>query len=122
MMIAFTLEGIAILLLRQFGQSPAAFVLLTGLVFFAYGRDLQLVPGDLRRHIRPAIRVGERWIAVCRQGCCVAACSVEQHRRSVGKRLEHGFFYRGNDEFCGGTASGLRSPTVARRRAARVVE
>jgi MFS transporter, OFA family, oxalate/formate antiporter len=44
MMIAFTLEGIAILLLRQFGQSPAAFVLLTGLVFFAYGQIYSLFP------------------------------------------------------------------------------
>jgi MFS transporter, OFA family, oxalate/formate antiporter len=44
MMIAFTLEGIAILLLRQFGQNPAAFVLLTGLVFFAYGQIYSLFP------------------------------------------------------------------------------
>ncbi|HEX8941764.1 MAG TPA: oxalate/formate MFS antiporter [Gemmatimonadaceae bacterium] len=44
MMIAFSLEGIAILLLRQFGQNPAAFVLLTGLVFFAYGQIYSLFP------------------------------------------------------------------------------
>jgi OFA family oxalate/formate antiporter-like MFS transporter len=44
MMIAFTLEGAAILLLRQFGHYPAAFVLLTGLVFFAYGEIYSLFP------------------------------------------------------------------------------
>jgi len=44
MMIAFVLEGIAILLLREFGQDPVAFVLLTGLVFFAYGQIYSLFP------------------------------------------------------------------------------
>ncbi len=44
MMIAFTLEGIAILLLSQFGQNPMWFVLLTGLVFFAYGEIYSLFP------------------------------------------------------------------------------
>jgi OFA family oxalate/formate antiporter-like MFS transporter len=44
MMIAFTLEGIAILLLRQFGSNPMGFVLLTGLVFFAYGEIYSLFP------------------------------------------------------------------------------
>ena len=44
MMIAFTLEGIAILLLRQFGGNPMGFVLLTGLVFFAYGEIYSLFP------------------------------------------------------------------------------
>jgi OFA family oxalate/formate antiporter-like MFS transporter len=44
MMIAFTIEGIAILLLSQFGQNPMWFVLLTGLVFFAYGEIYSLFP------------------------------------------------------------------------------
>src|SRR6185295_6285005 len=44
MMIAFTLEGIAILLLSQFGRDPLWFVLLTGLVFFAYGEIYSLFP------------------------------------------------------------------------------
>jgi OFA family oxalate/formate antiporter-like MFS transporter len=44
MMIAFTIEGIAILLLSQFGRNPLGFVLLTGLVFFAYGEIYSLFP------------------------------------------------------------------------------
>jgi MFS transporter, OFA family, oxalate/formate antiporter len=44
MMIAFTIEGIAILLLSQFGRSPLWFVLLTGLTFFAYGEIYSLFP------------------------------------------------------------------------------
>jgi len=44
MCIAFALEGVSILLLSQFGASPTAFVLLTSLVFFAYGEIYSLFP------------------------------------------------------------------------------
>jgi len=44
MMIAFTLEGAAILLLSKFGASPVLFVLLTAFVFFAYGEIYSLFP------------------------------------------------------------------------------
>lgn len=44
MMLAFTLEGAAILLLAQLGRHPVGFVLLTALVFFAYGEIYSLFP------------------------------------------------------------------------------
>ena len=44
MFYAFTLEGVGILLLSAFGQSPTAFVLLTGMVFFAWGEIYSLFP------------------------------------------------------------------------------
>ena len=44
MLIAFGLEAIGILLLYNFGQNPVAFVLLTGLVFFAWGEIYSLFP------------------------------------------------------------------------------
>jgi OFA family oxalate/formate antiporter-like MFS transporter len=44
MLIAFTLDGTAILLLSKFGGNPVLFVLLTGLVFFAYGEIYSLFP------------------------------------------------------------------------------
>ncbi|MBI4499952.1 MAG: oxalate/formate MFS antiporter [Gemmatimonadetes bacterium] len=44
MFIAFFLEGAGILLLSQFGRNPAAFVLLTGMVFFAWGEIYSLFP------------------------------------------------------------------------------
>src|SRR5262249_47201491 len=37
MFIAFALEAVGIMALYQFGQNPVLFVLLTGLVFFAWG-------------------------------------------------------------------------------------
>jgi OFA family oxalate/formate antiporter-like MFS transporter len=44
MFVAFAIEGVSILLLSKFGHNPAAFVLLTGLVFFAYGEIYSLFP------------------------------------------------------------------------------
>lgn len=44
MVIAFTLEGVAILLLFQYGSDPLLFVLLTGLVFFGWGEIFSLFP------------------------------------------------------------------------------
>ncbi len=44
MFIAFALEGVGILLLSKFGQDPVAFVILTGLVFFAWGEIYSLFP------------------------------------------------------------------------------
>jgi len=42
--IAFIIEGAAILLLSEFGRDPVAFVLLTALVFFAYGEIYSIFP------------------------------------------------------------------------------
>jgi OFA family oxalate/formate antiporter-like MFS transporter len=42
--IAFIIEGVALLLLDQFGRNPVAFVLLTALVFFAYGEIYSIFP------------------------------------------------------------------------------
>jgi OFA family oxalate/formate antiporter-like MFS transporter len=44
MFIAFLLEGVGIVLLSAFGHDPIAFVLLTGLVFFAWGEIYSLFP------------------------------------------------------------------------------
>lgn len=44
MVLAFSIEGIGIFLLSQFGQDPLIFVLLTGLVFFAWGEIYSLFP------------------------------------------------------------------------------
>ena len=44
MLIAFGLEAIGIFALYKFGQDPVAFVLLTGLVFFAWGEIYSLFP------------------------------------------------------------------------------
>ena len=44
MLIAFGIESIGILALYQFGANPVAFVILTGLVFFAWGEIYSLFP------------------------------------------------------------------------------
>ena len=42
--VAFALEALSIFLLSQYGRDPLAFVLLTGLVFFAWGEIYSLFP------------------------------------------------------------------------------
>lgn len=44
MLIAFMIEGLGILALLKFGGNPVAFVVLTGLVFFAWGEIYSLFP------------------------------------------------------------------------------
>ena len=44
MFVAFALEGVGIILLSKFGQDPVAFVILTGMVFFAWGEIYSLFP------------------------------------------------------------------------------
>ncbi|ALJ35164.1 oxalate/formate MFS antiporter [Azospirillum brasilense] len=44
MFIAFSLECVGILALNQWGHNPVAFVILTGLVFFAWGEIYSLFP------------------------------------------------------------------------------
>jgi MFS transporter, OFA family, oxalate/formate antiporter len=44
MLFAFALESIGILALYTFGQNPIAFVILTGMVFFAWGEIYSLFP------------------------------------------------------------------------------
>lgn len=44
MFIAFAMEAVGILCLYQFGHNPIAFVILTGLVFFAWGEIYSLFP------------------------------------------------------------------------------
>ena len=48
MFIAFSLEAIGIYVLSKYGQNPVAFVLLTGLVFFAWGEIYSLFPATCR--------------------------------------------------------------------------
>ncbi|HXP92770.1 MAG TPA: oxalate/formate MFS antiporter [Candidatus Binatia bacterium] len=47
---AFLLEGIGIFALMKFGTTPVAFVLLSGLVFFAWGEIYSIFPSTTRDH------------------------------------------------------------------------
>jgi MFS transporter, OFA family, oxalate/formate antiporter len=44
MFVAFCLQGIAMLALNKYGHTPGMFVLLSGLVFFAWGEIFSLFP------------------------------------------------------------------------------
>ena len=50
MFIAFMLEGVGIFALNLYGTTPVAFVLLSGLVFFAWGEIYSIFPATTRDH------------------------------------------------------------------------
>ena len=50
MFCAFLLEGIGIFALMQYGTTPVAFVLLSGIVFFAWGEIYSIFPATTRDH------------------------------------------------------------------------
>jgi MFS transporter, OFA family, oxalate/formate antiporter len=50
MFVAFMLEGLGIFALMKFGTTPVAFVLLSGLVFFAWGEIFSIFPATTRDH------------------------------------------------------------------------
>ena len=50
MFLAFMIEGLGIFALMVFGHSPIAFVLLSGLVFFAWGEIYSIFPSTTRDH------------------------------------------------------------------------
>jgi OFA family oxalate/formate antiporter-like MFS transporter len=47
---AFLIEGIGIFALMQYGTTPVSFVLLSGLVFFAWGEIYSIFPATTRDH------------------------------------------------------------------------
>ena len=83
MFIAFALEGVGIFALSQFGHEPAAVRDPDRARVLRLGRDLQPVPGDLRRHLRHEVRRDQRRPALHRQGHRGAARALHQrhHRR-----------------------------------------
>jgi MFS transporter, OFA family, oxalate/formate antiporter len=50
MFVAFMLEGLGIIALMKFGTTPLAFVLLSGIVFFAWGEIFSIFPATTRDH------------------------------------------------------------------------
>ena len=82
---AFLIEGAGILLLLKFAADPVAFVILTGLVFFAWGEILQPVPGDHCGHLRSQVLHHHLRDAVHGQGDgLVAGAHRKHHRPAVG--------------------------------------
>ena len=50
MFVAFLLEGIGIFALQRWGNTPVTFVLLSGIVFFAWGEIYSIFPSTTRDH------------------------------------------------------------------------
>ena len=59
MFIAFFVEGLGIYALLYFADNPVLFVILSGMVFFAWGEIYSLFSSDLHRHLRQEVRDDE---------------------------------------------------------------
>ena len=82
MFIAFLLEGIGIFALLYFGTDPVLFVILSGLVFFAWGEIYSLFPATWHRPLREEVRDDELRDAV----------HGERHRCALGAPCQCAYF------------------------------
>lgn len=113
MFFAFILEGIGILLLARFAHDPLLFVVFSGLVFFAWGEILLLVPRNLHRRLRSAVCHHELRVAVYCQVCgCASGASGQRHPRRDGQLGGHSVG-RGGLRFHGRRACVIRAQEVA---------
>ncbi len=90
MFVAFLLEGCGIWALSQYGSNPVAFVLLTGLVFFAWGEIYSLFPALTTDVFGAKNAAGQLRPDLYRQGRGIAAGAARQRSCGVFGRLAHG--------------------------------
>ena len=81
MFIAFWTAAAGALLLGIYGSNPLVFVLAVGAVLLRVRRDLQPVPGDLRRHVRREICHHQCRHALHREGHRFAAGAARERSR-----------------------------------------
>src|SRR5262249_4758595 len=101
MFIAFLGEGIAIYALFSFAMDPLLFVMLSGVIFFAWGEIYSLFPGDVHRSLRSQVHDDELRDVVHREGRGIPARPIRRsallhegclHRRGPAQhcRRPHG--------------------------------
>ena len=90
MFIAFATAAVALTVMSTYGQEPWIFVLFTASVLRRLRRDLQPVPGHLRRHVRLEVRGHQRWAALHGEGNCGASgpvCELDRGRLRLERRV-----------------------------------
>src|SRR5580704_6590351 len=111
MLIAFGLEAVGIWALSQFGHDPVSFVILSGLVFFAWGEIYSLFPSTCTDVY--GVKYATTNAGLHRQGHRLAARAARQCPGAGEWRLAHGLSRRRGDEFGGGARRALRAAAVA---------
>ena len=107
MFIAFGLEAIGIWALSAFGQDPVMFVILSGLVFFAWGEIYSLFPSTCTDVYGTQIRHDQCRPAVHREGHRLAAGAVRQYADDGDRKLARGVRDRRDHERgCGDHGAG----------------
>jgi MFS transporter, OFA family, oxalate/formate antiporter len=114
MFIAFSLEAMGIWLLSMLGESPVTFVMLSGLVFFAWG-EIQPLSVDLHRCLRNPVRHDQCGLALHRQGHRGASRALGQCAHDNDGQLARRVHNRRDNEYSSRAARDLRIETDAGR-------
>ena len=96
MFIAFALESVFLLLLIPFGHNPLAFVLLTALVFFAYGEIYSLFPVTCADAYGRKFASANAGLLYTAKGMASLLVPLSSVIAASGSRMAHGVHRRGD--------------------------
>ena len=113
MFIAFALEGVGILLLSTFGANPVAFVILTGLVFFAWGEIYSLFPATCADAYGRKFAAGNYGLLYTAKGTAALLVPVTSVMAAASGGWETVFISRRGDEHRGRVHGVVRAEAVA---------
>ena len=108
MFLAFAIEGVGIWALSVYGQNPLLFVILTGLVFFAWGEIYSLFPATCGDTFGIEVRSDERRAPLHRQGHGGADRALHQRPHHHDRELARGLPRRGRPQHRRGPDGDLR--------------
>ena len=117
MFIAFSLEAVGIWALSSFGHDPVLFVVLSGLVFFAWGEIYSLFPSTCTDVYGTQVRHDQRRPAIHGQGHGLAAGAARQCADGGDRRLACRVHRRRGHERRRGSHGAGRAAAVACRGA-----
>ena len=113
MFIAFSLEAVGIWALSSFGHDPVLFVLLSGLVFFAWGEIYSLFPSTCTDVYGTQVRHHQRRPALHGERHGLAAGAARQRADGGDRRLACRVHCRGDHErHRGGHGAGRAAPAA----------
>jgi len=115
MFIAFALEAVGIWAMSVWGNDPVMFVILTGLVFFAWGEIYSLFPANLRRQLRDQVRGDQCRAALHRERHGVAAGALRQCPDRMDRQLARRVHDRQRAQRDRSRAGAVRAEAPARR-------
>ena len=114
MFIAFGIEGVGISRCGKYGHDPVHVRAADRPRVLRVGRNLQPLPGDVRRHVRLEVRDGQCRSSLHGEGHGLAARAVLERPDAIDGKLARGILRGGGHEYPGGSSRALRFEADAR--------